>query len=154
MAGILQEYIAKGTEKSSEDLVKSFLQLPDDKRNWQPDDKARSAVDQIVECAILNGYTAHLIETQQWPIDSFDVFFQEKARVAEQDWEAIHALLQANTQKAAAAIQATPDEMLSVEIQMPWSKQALSEILGYAQWNMTYHQGQINYIASMLGCLK
>ena len=154
MPGVIQTFLAKGTQKASDDLIAAFSQLPEDKRAWQPEGKARSAVDQMAECAILNGYTAHLIETQQWPIGSFDVFFTEKARVVGLEWQAIQAMLQENTQKAITAINATPDAALSLEIQMPWGKQTLAQILAYAEWNMTYHQGQINYIASMLGCLK
>jgi hypothetical protein len=36
---------------------------------------------------------------------------------------------------------------------MPWGPMTVSQILGYPFWNMCYHEGQINYIASMLGTL-
>ncbi len=29
----------------------------------------------------------------------------------------------------------------------------VAQIASYPYWNMCYHEGQINYIASMLGCL-
>jgi hypothetical protein len=29
----------------------------------------------------------------------------------------------------------------------------LANIIAYPYWNMSYHEGQVNYIASMLGCL-
>jgi hypothetical protein len=28
-----------------------------------------------------------------------------------------------------------------------------AQMITYPHWNMTYHEGQINYIASILGCL-
>ena len=30
----------------------------------------------------------------------------------------------------------------------------LAQVIAYPHWNMSYHEGQINYIASMLGLLK
>ena len=54
--------------------------------------------------------------------------------------------------KATAAIRSVPDADLEVKIDMPWGLMTLAQLMAYAQWNMTYHLGQINYIASVLGC--
>jgi len=43
-----------------------------------------------------------------------------------------------------------PDEMLSAEMLSPWGPMAMTEIVSYPYWNMTYHLGQINFIASVL----
>jgi uncharacterized damage-inducible protein DinB len=79
---------------------------------------------------------------------------REKAEAAAQGWEHLRALLEENTRRAVAAIGTVSDEALKDEVEMPWGKQPLADIVAYPYWNMTYHQGQINYIASMLGCLK
>lgn len=150
----LQSFLAQATQKSADELVKAFLHLPEEKRTWSPEATARNAVDQIAECAVLNGYTAHLIEKQSWPITSFDQFFQDKAAAAALEWERLHHMLQENTRLAISAISATPDEVLQHEIAMPWGNQTLAEILSYPFWNMSYHQGQITYIASLLGPLS
>jgi len=107
----------------------------------------------VAECTLLNGYTADLIQTRTWQAGSFDKFFAEKAEAVAQDWETLHLRLQENTSRVVAAIAAVPDETLTDEIEMPWRKQTLAEIIAYPYWNMTYHEGQINYIASMLGRL-
>ena len=80
-------------------------------------------------------------------------FFRDMAATEALPWDELHARLLENTQKVAAAIRAMPDDALAIEIHMPWGVQTLGAILAYPNWNMTYHEGQINYIASMLGCL-
>ena len=43
---------------------------------------------------------------------------------------------------------------MGVEIPMPWGPMTIGRMITYPQWNMTYHEGQINYLASLLGCLE
>jgi len=149
----LQNFLATSATKSAAELVAAYLRLPEDRRTWSPEDKSRSALDQFAECAILNGYTAKLIQTHVWPSGGFDNFLREKSEASALSWEDLSALLEENTRLAVEIISALPDEELEVEIDLPWGKSSLAEILAYPYWNMTYHQGQINYIASMLGCL-
>jgi hypothetical protein len=153
MANTLQDFLGIATQKTADELVTAFLRLPEDRRDWSPEDKARTALDLVAECALLNGYTADLIRTRVWADGNFDRYTREKADIIAQGWEPISALLKENTQKMIAAIREVPDDALGIEIAMPWGKQPLTEIMSYSYWNMTYHQGQINYIASMLGCL-
>ena len=89
MPNTLQSFLAAATPKASADLVAAFLRLPEDRRDWSPQDTARSAVDQVAECAILNGYTADLIQTRQWPIRDFNDMLREKAAAAATDWETL-----------------------------------------------------------------
>lgn len=154
MPDSLQTFLATTTQKAAEELATAFQRLPEDKHNWSPDEKARTALDLVAECAILNGYTAELIQSRTWTMNDFNVFIQAKAELVAQGWEAVHALLQENTPKAIAAIAATPEEDLNIEIAMPWGSQTLAEVIAYPYWNMTYHLGQTNYIASILGCLQ
>jgi len=153
MPNTLQDFLAAATKKSATELVTALLRIPEDKRGWSPDGKARTALDQVAECALLNGYTADLIQTRKWAITNFEDFFREKTEVAAQDWEKTNALLEENTRRLIDAIRAVPDEALTVPIEMPWETQSLAEVLDYPYWNMSYHQGQINYIAALLGCL-
>ena len=153
MPHTLQDFFAAATQKAADDLAAAFLRLPEDKRGWSPDEKSRTAQDQVAECAVLNGYTASLIQTRTWHKDRFDTFLAEKAEAAAQDWETLQARLQESAGRIATAVAAVPDEALADEIEIPWQTMTLAEVLAYPYWNMTYHQGQINYLASMLGCL-
>lgn len=154
MSNTLQDFLSAATQKAADDLTAAVLRLPEDKRGWSSDGTARPALDQMAECAILNGYTADLIQTQTWPDDRFETFFQEMAEAAAQDWETLSARLRENAGRIAAAISAVPDNALGREIKMPWGTQTMAQIMAYPYWNMVYHHGQVNYIASILGRLE
>jgi hypothetical protein len=150
----LQDFLADSALKAAQDLKTALHRLPEDKRNWAPADSSRSALDQFAECAMLNGQTMEVVTRKAWFEDfDFQEYLRAKAELVKNP-EAIEKLLDENTEKAAGIIRAVPDEDLEVEIQMPWRSMKISEILAYPYWNMSYHEGQINYIASILGCLE
>ena len=74
MPKTLQDYLTTATQKASADLAAALLRLPEDKRGWSPGEKSRAALDQVAECAILNEYTAELIQTRTWQADWFADF--------------------------------------------------------------------------------
>lgn len=150
----LQEFLAYSAENAATDLEAALLKFPVEKRAWVPADTSRSALDLIAECALLNDSTATVITNRAWPQDyDLDQFVAAKAELVG-DWERLRVLLHENTTKIAAVIRVVPAEDFQMAIQLPWRAMPLVEILAYPYWNMTYHLGQINYIASMLGCLE
>ena len=151
MPGTLQTFLAAATTKAADQLIAAFERLPEDKQNWSPEGKARTALNQIAEVAILNGQTADIVKTRAWPSDySFDAYFKDHGALS-QDAEGAISLLRETTPKAAAAILDVPDDALIESVTMPWGPMLMSELVAYPYWNMHYHTGQINYIASMLG---
>ena len=153
MPTTIQDFVADATLKASKDLTTAFLRIPEDKRDWSPDGKARTALDQYAECALLNGYTAVTLATRQMAAGSMENFSREMTKLKAQDWEQTYALFQANTAQVLTAIRAISEEGMGVEMPMPWGPMTAGQIMAYSQWNMTYHEGQINYLASLLGCL-
>ncbi|RYX85765.1 DinB family protein [bacterium] len=153
MPNHLQNFFADAAIKASQDIITALLRLPEEKRSWSPMGDARTAIDTVAECAILSGSTARLIETRVFA-ESFDNanYARIKAELS-QDFEALQSLLDSNTALVAAAIRSLPDEELKAEVMMPWGPMTLEQVCSYPYWNMSYHEGQINYIASMLGCL-
>ena len=154
MAKSMQEFLADATQIAAPELVKAYLSLPEDERNWSPSENSRTALDMVTECALLSGYTADTIRAKEMPAGAMEGYVQAKEELKEQGWEKIHALLEANVAKAAEVIRATPDSDLTVEVPMPWGPMTLAHMITYPHWNMVYHEGQIYYIASVLGCLK
>src|SRR5689334_16161316 len=141
MANTLCDYLARVVPKSAEDLTAAFLRLPEDKRTWSPMGDARTALDQVAECALLNGSTATLIEDRTWDPDwAMDKYVQEKDDLVAKGWDAVKALLDENTPKAAAAIRSVPESDLGVEVTMPWGPMKLEQIVSYPFWNMCYHE--------------
>lgn len=154
MSKTIQDFLADAAQKASVDLTTAFLRIPQDKRNWSPDSKARTASDLVAECALLNGYTAVMIATHQLADGAMENYPREKTDLIAQGWEQIQAQLQANTAKIAAAIRAVSDDDIDVVTAMPWGSMTVAQMMSFPHWNMTYHEGQINYIASILGCLE
>jgi hypothetical protein len=150
----LQTFLARATTKAAEDFIAAFERLPEDKHTWSPMGDARTAIDQAAELAILNGSTCKLLDTRKWPENyDFNDYYKSKEEVAAKGWTEVRALLEENTRNAVATISALPNESLSEPVDMPWGPMTVAQIASYPYWNMCYHEGQVNYIASMLGCL-
>lgn len=152
MSATVQEFLAASARQAANDLVTALLRVPEDKRDWSPMGNARTALDQVAECALLTGSTAEMLVTRKFPDFKSDEYDKARAELIA-DWSKMEALLKENTEKAAAEILKIPDEDFDTEIVMPWGPMKLVSIMAYPYWNMTYHEAQINYIASMLGCL-
>jgi len=146
MSGPLQTFLAGATTKSANDLIVLIDGMPEAQRSWSPLDKGRTALDQAAECAIINGAMVKLIETKTFPSTfSMEQFNSTKADLAK-DWASLKSLLQSNTSAAIAAIESVPDSDFGIEIDLPWGKSTVLQLLSMPFWNMSYHQGQITYI--------
>lgn len=153
MPNSLQQFLAEATQTAAKDLETALFRLPEDKRNWSSMGDARSAMDMVAECAILSDPT-EIVTSRSFPSNfDFGAFGQQKTELAK-DWNAVKALLTRNVENAVATIRSIPEEDLGIEIDMPWGKMTIAQIISYPYWNMSYHEAQINYIASMLGCLE
>jgi hypothetical protein len=150
----IQNYLADAAVTAADGLVTAFLQLPEDKRDWKPAEGARSALNQLIECVLLNGYSVDLIQTHQFRNEVMGEYEADSAKASAMTPDELFALLKENTGKVADAIRAVPDGDMDIDVVMPWNTQKLSELISYPYWNLSYHTAQINYIASLLGCLK
>lgn len=151
MAHEFQNFLARVTSKAAADLIAAVERLPEDKRDWAPEG-SRSALDQAAECAILNGSSSELTQSRKWkPEWTGDWLTAAKSEMKSKGWPEIKSLLESNTAKVVESIKALEDSELEISIEMPWGQMQLDEEASYPYWNMTYHEGQINYIASMLG---
>ena len=147
MALTVQEFAAKIVEKGTEELIKVVRKTPTERREWKPLERGRTALDQVAECALINGGSAAMIEKHAWPADLAPGWEQAHAALDTID-KAVTAL-QENTARLASAIRATPDDALELTIPLPWETitVALAFLLPY--WNMSYHEGQITYIQTL-----
>lgn len=153
MPHTFQEFFAIATSKAAADLVEAMLRLPVDKRSWSPMGNARSALNQVAECALLNGRMASMVVTRPSKLSfDYEEFCRRRDELAT-DWEAVRTLLAENTAKLIEAIRALTDADLDIELPMRSGPMTIANIIEVPYWNMSYHEGQINYIASMLGCL-
>ena len=152
MAGAVQAFLANVTEEAAKELEAAYLRIPEDKRNWSPMGDARTASDIIAECAILNDIS-EMVRTRKFPDVDFEAYGGAKTELAK-DWGVLQAKFHEGTAKAVATIREVPDQDLTIEFPSPWGPLSIEQTLAYPYWNMSYHLGQINYLASMLGCLE
>ncbi len=150
MTNEAQSFISETTTKSSAELIEAYMKLPEDKQIWKPADTARTAKNQFSECCLINSYIADLIVTQKFPDDLFAKYPDELARVENLDNESLIAMLKESANEVNVSIQKVESEALNQEIDLPWGTMKLSAIMAYPSWNMAYHLGQINYIASIV----
>jgi len=150
MSNTLQTFLAAATRKAAGNVVTAVLNLPEDRRTWKPAETSRTALDQFAECAMNNGFTADIVEKRVVPFHSQEDYLKQKTDLVATGFDAIKSLLDTNTERMIAVILAFPDSGLTDELDLPWGKSTLAEILAYPYWNMAYHEGQINYIASLL----
>ncbi|BDI28414.1 hypothetical protein CCAX7_004650 [Capsulimonas corticalis] len=154
MPTTIQNFLAEFTPKAAENLIAALLRLPEDKRLWAPSPTARPALSLVAECALNNSYTVDMIETRQWTAGTMEEYFQEQTDLMNGDWATLEALLRKNTERFTACVRDLPDDVLGDEITMPFGKFTMTHTISYPYWNMSYHEGQINYIASILDRLN
>jgi len=145
----IQEYVARLTEKKAEDLLAAAYAVPEDKRGWQPQGRGRSVVDMVAECAVTNRMSIALLRERTW--DEAGREERREAHAALDTLDKAVASLRENTRALADAIRATPDDHLALEVVLPGETSTVAEDMMHSYWNMTYHEGQINYIQVLGG---
>jgi hypothetical protein len=136
-------------QKSVEGLTKATSALGD-KAAWSPLDKGRSAGNQVAECAFITAGAAQAVEAGAFPTMDMAQFGPMVAELGNQPEKAL-AMLADNSAKLCAALEACTPEKLETVVTLPWGEQAtLTEVAMIVHWNNTYHEGQINYISTLV----
>ncbi len=143
------DFLGSATRTAATELVAAFARLPEDKRDWSPGGTARTATDQFAECVATNNFVARMIESRA-PVP-FESYESDKANAATVSSAERDARLIASADAVVRALKTIPDADLSSALETPMGEQSLSEIAAVPYWNLSYHLGQINYIASILG---
>ena len=146
----VQQQAARMTRQAWESLMRTAEFVPDDKRNWIPQGKARTFHDFLAECVIIADWSAHFLETGQFP--PFDPEAYNRSRAELDTLEKIKAAGQPAVERCCAAAEAVPDEKLEESHELPWGMtMTVADLLFMTYWNITYHWGQVNYIQMLLG---
>lgn len=143
-----QEFLASNTEQAAKSVFAALLALPEDKRAWSANG-ARTALNMVAECALNNGYTADLVETRQWTAPPFEEYLALMNTVAGEDLGDLEKRLQESARRASAAIRNVPDDAMGVTFETPFGTMTMMQTIAYPYWNMSYHEGQINFIGSL-----
>jgi len=147
MSLTIQEYVARATERKAQDLLDAARAVPEDKQGSQILGLGRSVIDIVAECAITNKMSIALLRDRRW--DEAGCEARQKAHAALDTLDKACDALAENTAALAAAIRALPDDQLELEVTLPGETSTVADDMLHAYWNMSYHEGQINYIQTL-----
>ena len=148
MSLTVQNYVARVTEKKAQDLLAAAVAVPEHKHSWQPQEKGRTVIDQIAECAVINRMAIKMLQGRAW--DTAGREQRQRDRAALDTLEKARASLRENTSALVEAIRAVPDDELELELELPWAMSTVADALLIPYWNMCYHEGQISYIHTLI----
>jgi len=143
----VQEYVARATEKKAQDLLAAAQDVAEGRQNWKPLEQGRTVVDQVAECALINGASVQVLREHGWDESGSEAF--QEAHTSLDTLDKAAARLQENTAALAAAVRAVPDSDLDTILALPWGETSLADFLLLAYWNMSYHEGQVSYIQTL-----
>lgn len=151
----VNETAATLAQQAADKLVKNLHAMPADKQQWKPPSDGRSAHDQVLECAVMNGMAAKILNDQAFPnFETMDWGGMFAKAAAENDTvEKLLGTLEKSTADLIAATKAFPADKLGESVMVPFdgSTRTWAEVIFFPYWNMTYHEGQINYIQLLYG---
>lgn len=144
--------MAKGaTMHGAETLVKDTKYIPEGKFCFCPMGCAKTAEDILRECAGTNARIAASLRSEDPTTSAAYLEFQKKVDAAS-GLEAFDKLVMESSEIVCEAIDGIADADLGKQMKMPWGAMfpAAAAIFLPAQ-HMSYHDGQINYIQTLLG---
>lgn len=147
----ISDYLISRIQKQLDMLFAAARRLPADKLDWKPAPGARSAIDQLQEIAtsVDTFWDAHAERKMVWSDETMAKWQAERSKLTTLDE------LEAKTRESHERLfdfirTVTPDQM-SEPVEMPFPEPFdLAYVLTYYFYNAAYHEGQINYIGSLL----
>lgn len=146
-----QELLINLTQKRADALFYAVRQFPADKLDWKPTESSRSALDMLQEIATALDRFEELYNkrTLEWNPDAYMAWVAERSQITSLD--ELQKMTQESTDRLAARIRATDPSEYTAPVQMPFPGDFnVADILAYHLWNMSYHEGQIYYIQTLI----
>jgi uncharacterized damage-inducible protein DinB len=143
----VKEFVQRA-ESAVNKLVKGVVNVPEEKRGWKLADTSRSALD------ILN-------HASYWTLFMGRTLAGESLPASEEEWlsatpelkdpEGARELAERIGREFVAVVQALSSQDLEREVEMPWGQQTVAQVILDNYWHLSYHEGQLNYIQTLLG---
>ena len=150
----LAAFLASRIRSAGADMEKAMSKMPADRQTWHPPvegNAGRDALDQIIECGLLNGWGATCFQNSLAPAPDWDAYTALKATLDTS--EKVHSAFRAGNEALIAAISACSPARLAETFTHPFYNRETNwaEFADFFYWNMCYHEGQINYIQVLYG---
>jgi hypothetical protein len=147
-------FLASRIRSAGADIEKAMAKMPADRQAWHPPVEGnigRDALDQIIECGLLNGWGATAFQNKLAAPPDWDAYTAQKVLLDTP--EKVHATFKAGNEALASAIEACSATHLGETFIHPFfqTQTTWAEFADFFYWNMCYHEGQINYIQVLYG---
>lgn len=123
-------------------LVATVRATPEDKLDFKPSDTAKSIREMLQHCLAGNGYCLGAVS------------LPSTGDPTATDIERLIADIESSTQAMAEYAEQATDETLSSEIDFFGRPFAISRLLQTAEWHISRHAGQIDYVQTIYGDLE
>jgi hypothetical protein len=150
-----QERIANMVIGTTDTICRAALAVPEDKRDWVPMGAARTVMSQMQEIATIKDFILPALTTYEFPPVNDATraqWMEQRNKLSTLDMCILAA--KSGAQELAEAIRKVPEEKLDQKIMMPFGggiEKTIAEVIAMPYWNLCYHEGQINYIQTLLG---
>ena len=147
----VKELAVARIEKTSKALLAAAEKLSPEQGVWKPMDKGRTALSQVFECGFINNNIAETLNARDYPASSIPELMQamQKAEQEHDTLEKAIVYLKTSSVFLFAAADNFPEKHLFEEVKLPFGMFTYEALLFQAYWNMSYHEGQINYILQL-----
>lgn len=146
----LRESLASQLRTTSEKYCRDLSHLPAEKLGESAGGAARSPLAFTAEVAGFNYLIAKMVRGETVAIPSAEERAAYEATV--HDLESATSAVQGSVEEMIATMEAADDAQLATEITAPWGSQIRPiGLLNIAVTHMAYHDGQINFIQTLLG---
>lgn len=139
------------TERQVDSLFRAARSLPEDKLDWKPAPDSRSALNQLQEVAtaIDRFWKAQTDRKIEWSPEDYQNWMEERSKITNLD--DLERRTRESIQRWKTFVEGVSEGDLPQPVELPFPGSfTLADVLVYHYWNMSYHEGQINYIRSLL----
>lgn len=147
----IREYLISISARGLENLFRAARALPGDKLDWKPGPGARSALDQLQEIATVMPIFVESMKAREVRFDpeKTAAWLAERAKIT--DLDELERLSREGVAMYHEFVRGLSDEDFEDPVKMDFPGEwKIADMANYHPWNMGYHEGQINYIASIL----
>ena len=147
----LAKHVIAQTEWALRDYVLAVESVPADKEKWKPTPQSRHVLDLVQECGFVNMRWAAILRAQDWVEREENDLADYNA--ANATLERAIATLRETTQEFLEVVAGVPeqsyDKVIVTPWPGPWTEVTVGGAMLHAHYHLCYHEGQINYIATM-----
>lgn len=139
------------TRKQVANTFAAARKLPPNRLEWRPGPGARTALDQLQEFATAMDVTWDVYQSRKlsWSKEVNKAWMEKRSQIT--DIDELERIANANIDKLAGFLAEFDPADYAERIEVPFSKDyTMADCLALHFWNGAYHEGQINYIASLL----